>query len=181
MCSYMAMFPPTLPHTFIRWLTDEGDVVYDPFSGRGTTVLEACLLGRVGLGSDASPLACVLSAAKAQPSNSNALNGRLAALRRDYRAPGTAEVPQHIRILFAEKTLEQLVWLRAELSMARATDRYLMAVLLGILHLNARTDGHATGAVGGDAEYVLDGAGLRVALCQSAQAGAAARWTCSRP
>jgi site-specific DNA-methyltransferase (adenine-specific) len=141
----MAMFPPTLPHTFIRWLTDEGDVVYDPFSGRGTTVLEACLLGRVGLGSDASPLACVLSAAKAQPSNSNALNGRLAVLRRDYRVPGTAEVPKHIRILFAEKTLEQLVWLRAELSMARAKDRYLMAVLLGILHLNARTDGTPRG------------------------------------
>src|SRR5688572_13135493 len=89
MCSYMAMFPPTLPHYFVRWLTDEGDVVYDPFSGRGTTVLEACLLGRVGLGSDASPLAWVLSSAKAQPPGPAILKRRLAELRRDYRAPAT--------------------------------------------------------------------------------------------
>src|SRR5690348_16797637 len=67
LCSYMAMFPPTLPHTFIRWLTDVGDVVYDPFSGRGTTVLEACLQQRIGLGSDANPLAWILSSAKANP------------------------------------------------------------------------------------------------------------------
>ena len=145
MCSYMAMFPPTLPHYFIRWLTDEGDVVYDPFSGRGTTVLEACLLGRVGLGSDASPLAVVLSAAKAQPPESGALKKRLATLRASYRAPSVAEVPGHVQILFSSKTLKQLVWLRDELSMARKTDRYLMAVLSGILHLNARTDGTARG------------------------------------
>lgn len=56
LCSYMAMFPPSIPHFFIRWLTEPGDVVYDPFSGRGTTVLEACLLGRRGLGSDANQI-----------------------------------------------------------------------------------------------------------------------------
>src|ERR1700730_8695366 len=67
LCSYMAMFPPTLPHVFIQWLTRVGDVVYDPFSGRGTTTLEACLLGRKGLGSDRNPLAWILTAAKADP------------------------------------------------------------------------------------------------------------------
>src|SRR5688572_33385007 len=67
LCSYMAMFPPSLPHVFIRWLTKPGDVVYDPFSGRGTTVLEACLQGRIGLGSDANPLAWILTSAKAHP------------------------------------------------------------------------------------------------------------------
>ena len=53
----MAMFPPTIPHLFIRWLTDVGDIVYDPFAGRGTAPLEACLLGRQGCGSDPNPLA----------------------------------------------------------------------------------------------------------------------------
>lgn len=145
LCSYMAMFPPTLPHTFIRWLTEHGEVVYDPFSGRGTTVLEACLLGRVGLASDASPLAWVLSAAKAQPPAVTAAVNRIADLRRRYRAPSVSSVPEHVRILFEEKTLKQLVWLRNELEMSRKTDRYLMAVTLGILHLNARTDGTPRG------------------------------------
>src|SRR5262249_40268726 len=67
LCSYMAMFPPTLPRVFIEWLTRPGDIVYDPFSGRGTTPLQACLQGRVGLGSDANPLAWVLTSAKADP------------------------------------------------------------------------------------------------------------------
>ena len=64
MCSYMAMFPPTVPHAFIDAYTSEGDVVLDPFSGRGTTPLEACLMGRVGVGNDLNPMSFVLTKAK---------------------------------------------------------------------------------------------------------------------
>ncbi len=42
--SYRACFKPQLPRFFIERLTQPGDVVYDPFMGRGTTVLEAALL-----------------------------------------------------------------------------------------------------------------------------------------
>ncbi len=38
--SYRACFKPQLPAYFIERLSDEGDVVYDPFSGRGTTAIE---------------------------------------------------------------------------------------------------------------------------------------------
>jgi hypothetical protein len=145
MCSYMAMFPPTIPHTFIRWLTEPGEVVYDPFSGRGTTVLEACLLGRVGLASDASPLAVVLSGAKAQPATQAAVFSRIGELRAKYRSPSIRTEPDQVRILFTDQTLKQLAWLRQALNMRRDTDRFLMAVLLGILHLNARTDGTPRG------------------------------------
>ena len=48
LCSYFAMFPPQVPHVFIHWLTEPGDVVYDPFAGRGTAPLEACRMARVG-------------------------------------------------------------------------------------------------------------------------------------
>jgi len=141
----MAMFPPTIPHYFVRWLTEVGDVVYDPFSGRGTTVLEACLLGRVGLGSDASPLAWVLSAAKAEPPDADSLRRRLVELRRSYRRPSVSRVDEHIRVIFSDRTLAQLLWLRSELQLTRRTDRYLMAVLLGVLHANARSDGTPRG------------------------------------
>jgi hypothetical protein len=63
LCSYFAMFPPQLPHVFIRWLTEPGDAVYDPFAGRGTVALEAVLSGRRAYASDANPLAVALSAA----------------------------------------------------------------------------------------------------------------------
>ena len=43
LCSYMAMFPPSVPHYFIKRYSEEGEVVLDPFSGRGTTILESVL------------------------------------------------------------------------------------------------------------------------------------------
>src|ERR1035441_6710124 len=42
--SYRACFKPQLPRFFIERLTCPGEVVYDPFMGRGTTLLEAALL-----------------------------------------------------------------------------------------------------------------------------------------
>ena len=53
----MAMFPPALPHYFIRRFTQTGDVVLDPFSGRGTTAVEAMAQGRIGIGNDLNDLA----------------------------------------------------------------------------------------------------------------------------
>ena len=52
MCSYMAMFPPRLPHYFIQRFTNPGDTVLDPFSGRGTTPTQACAEGRIGIAGD---------------------------------------------------------------------------------------------------------------------------------
>lgn len=59
--SYRACFKPQLPGFFIRHLTVEGDVVYDPFGGRGTTALEAGLLGRRVATNDINPLSRILT------------------------------------------------------------------------------------------------------------------------
>ena len=48
--SYRACFKPQLPRFFIDRLTEPGDVVYDPFMGRGTTVIEAVMAGRRAIG-----------------------------------------------------------------------------------------------------------------------------------
>ncbi|MCS6951172.1 MAG: site-specific DNA-methyltransferase, partial [bacterium] len=39
--AYRACFKPQLPRFFIELLTQPGEVVYDPFMGRGTTLLES--------------------------------------------------------------------------------------------------------------------------------------------
>jgi site-specific DNA-methyltransferase (adenine-specific) len=141
----MAMFPPALPHYFIRWLTKPGEIVYDPFSGRGTTLLEAGLLHRRGLGSDANPLAWILSSAKAQPCSREQLHSRIRQLKRLRRRDSIASVPNHVQALFSASVLAQLQAIRRQLNTRNQTDRFLLATLCGILHANARKDGTPRG------------------------------------
>lgn len=136
LCSYFAMFPPQVPHVFIRWLTEPGDVVYDPFSGRGTAPLEACRMGRMGIGADANPLAYVLTASKVDPPTEQEARARVAQLRSDCRFDAGNGVPDDIRMLYSPRVLGQLVWLRENLDLARRDDRFLMALLLGVMHAN---------------------------------------------
>jgi DNA modification methylase len=65
--AFAAKFPPQIPSAFIRALTQPGDVVLDPMMGSGTTVVEAMLQGRRGIGLDIDPLALRLTSAKTQP------------------------------------------------------------------------------------------------------------------
>jgi hypothetical protein len=81
MCSYLASFPAGLAHAFIARYTRPGDVVLDPFSGRGTTPLQACAEGRIGAGNDLNPFAHILTAAKVDPPTRADVKTRLAALR----------------------------------------------------------------------------------------------------
>ena len=139
------MFPPKVPHVFIRWLTEAGDVVYDPFSGRGTTPLEACRMGRVGMGSDANPLAHVLTAAKVDAPSTEEARARLSILRKRYVPGDPSSAPPEIRMLYADRALEQLVSLRDTLSLNRRDDRFLMALVLGVMHANFRPGQPARG------------------------------------
>jgi len=59
--SYRACFKAQLPRFFIELLTRPRDRVYDPFNGRGTTIVEAGLLGRSVVGNDINPLSRVLT------------------------------------------------------------------------------------------------------------------------
>lgn len=136
LCSYFAMFPPQVPHVFIRWLTKPGDVVYDPFAGRGTAPLEACRMGRVGLGSDANPLAYLLTAAKVDAPTPEETRRRLQELRGGCGPGDPGSAPADIQMLYAEDVLGQLLWLRETLDLTRRDDRFIMALLLGVMHAN---------------------------------------------
>jgi DNA modification methylase len=65
--AFPAKFPPQLPKLFIDKLTQPGDIVLDPMMGSGTTIVEAMLAGRHGVGFDIDPMAVRLTKAKTTP------------------------------------------------------------------------------------------------------------------
>jgi DNA modification methylase len=56
--NHSAPFPRALVEFFLLAFSDDGDVVYDPFMGSGTTIAAAALLDRVGYGCELSPSYC---------------------------------------------------------------------------------------------------------------------------
>ncbi len=142
MCSYLASFPAALAHAFVERYSRRGDVVIDPFSGRGTAPLQACAEGRTGVGNDLNPFAWLLTAAKVEPATRAETATRLTTLRLAWLASArtwidrttAGEVPAEVRIAFHPTTLAQLLFLRSELRLDDRTDRFLAGAVTGILH-----------------------------------------------
>jgi hypothetical protein len=107
--SYRACFKPQLPRFFIDRLTRPGDTVYDPFMGRGTTLLEAALLGRVPIGCDINPLSKVLVEPRLQPPVVEAVRARLSSV--DWTA--NEEFPEDLLTFYHPDTLREICALKA--------------------------------------------------------------------
>lgn len=141
------MFPPQIARVFIEWLTEPGESVYDPFCGRGTVPLEALLAGRVGLGSDANPLATRLAGAKVKIPSESAVLTRLDELEKAFlrKRKISSTAPSEIRMLYTRRVLGQLEFLREGLSKKSSIDRFITALVLGVLHANHSADGATRG------------------------------------
>lgn len=63
-CPYFTMFPLDFPLNILKRRAQAGDVVLDPFCGRGTTNFAARLVGLRSLGVDSSPVAAAITASK---------------------------------------------------------------------------------------------------------------------
>ncbi|MBK1834910.1 DNA methyltransferase [Roseibacillus ishigakijimensis] len=103
--SYRACFKPQLPRFFITRLTTAGGTVYDPFMGRGTSVLEAALLGREAVGCDVNPLSRLLLAPRLRPPRLAEVQKRLSELSFEGRSRGWKE---DLTVFFHPKTLTGL-------------------------------------------------------------------------
>jgi len=64
---YPAKYIPQIPNVLIRELSNEGETIYDPFLGSGTTCVEANILRRDAIGNDVNELAVLMSKVKTTP------------------------------------------------------------------------------------------------------------------
>lgn len=140
--SYRACFKPQLPRFFIERLTCPGDLVYDPFSGRGTTALESALLDRRVVANDVNPLSALLAAPRLAPPGCPDL---VAARMAEYGLDPCARAELDLSMFYHPVTEAALVSLRRAL-LARAAaggdddlDRWIRMVATN------RLTGHSPG------------------------------------
>lgn len=106
--SYRACFKPQLPRFFIERLTHPGDVVYDPFMGRGTTLIEAALLGRTPYGCDINPLSQIFVQPRLNPPRLPEIEARLKKINFAF----ADEWPEKLLTFFHSETLQQICALK---------------------------------------------------------------------
>jgi hypothetical protein len=139
--SYRACFKPQLPAFFIDRLTEPGDRVYDPFMGRGTTPLQAALMGRKPVGNDVNPLSAMLTRPRLSPPTLQGVVARLSGL--DWAC--SEETSEDLLAFFHPRTLEQILALRAYLTRREsegaldAVDQWIRMVAVN------RLTGHSPG------------------------------------
>jgi hypothetical protein len=140
--SYRACFKPQLPRFFIERLTVAGDVVYDPFMGRGTTPLEAALLGRVPYGNDTNPLSRALLQPRLNPPALAAIEERLRSIPWNSFSKASS---QDLLTFYHPETLAHIEGLRDWL-LAREASGELDAVdqWIRMVAIN-RLTGHSSG------------------------------------
>jgi hypothetical protein len=136
--SYRGCFKPQLPAFFIERLSRPGETVLDPFMGRGTTPLQAALMGRAAVGADINPLGAMLVRPRLNPPSLEAITERLETInwRRRLKAPA------ELLVFYHPKTLAELCALRAHLldrPVLDAVDDWIRMVAVG------RLTGHSPG------------------------------------
>jgi hypothetical protein len=139
--SYRACFKPQLPRFFIERLTRPGEVVYDPFMGRGTTLVEAALLGRVPHGCDVNPLSQVLVGPRLAPPTLPQITARLKQIELTDHDP----FPEDLLVFYHADTLKEIAALKKYFLRRRAEDALdAVDLWLCMICLN-RLTGHSPG------------------------------------
>lgn len=107
--TYPAKFIPQLATRIIKENSKEGDIVVDPFMGSGTTIVEAIVNNRIGIGVDINDIAYLISKVKTTPINSLELSNEYLKIKNDldsringkynyYSKRALEIIPKHDRI-----------------------------------------------------------------------------------
>ena len=155
MASRSGSFPPSLADYFIKNFSRVGDLVLDPYSGKGTAPLQACLLNRFGFGIDITPEAYVVTGAKVHGVKHEEAVKYLKSITFGISNTNIKDVHPDVKVFFSTKTLAQILVIKERLLEDLELDKvnyvegnvfhfadtrkkqlaqYWLGVLVGILH-----------------------------------------------
>lgn len=125
--AYPARAHPVTARRLVDAFAPARGLVFDPFCGSGTILVEAMLAGRDALGTDLNPLAVMLARAKTHPRKPDATAALVAAAfdvaafadaRRKSKLGATKRLPQEDVSIFAPHVLLELDGIRAGIEKA---------------------------------------------------------------
>jgi hypothetical protein len=134
---YYAMFPAAFADAVVAKYTDKGDVVLDPFAGRGTSIYSAAVQGRHGVGIELNPVGWIYARTKLSPASKEDVTKRFEMLgaRACRYADEAKSLPTFFHRCFSRSVRRFLLAARTELNWRRSNiDRTAMALLLVNLH-----------------------------------------------
>lgn len=142
---YPATFIPQIPSYLIELFSKVNDIVFDPFCGVGTTVVESLRLRRMAIGIDINSLACLISKTKTtfidpnllretQHDFSEILEGKLPYRKSGGKLPEKDELNKladeykFIAPWYHEETFFKLIYLWCLISKVKGTIRNLLTI-----------------------------------------------------
>jgi hypothetical protein len=139
LCPYFAMFPESFAETWIERLSKRGEIVLDPFSGRGTTAFQAMVMGRKAIACDINDVAYCITRAKTNAPTISTIRRRLSRLEEGFDKGSwirkSTSMPEFFKVAYAKTTLAQVLYLREVLAWRTSnTDCFIAGLVLGTLH-----------------------------------------------
>lgn len=141
--SYRASFKPELPHYFIqKYAVDRSQIIMDPFAGRGTTILEANLMGFKAIHNDISPISFFIGKARQYVPSLEEFIERLKKIpfKKNRKEP-SSKVKEKFYVFYHPETFKEILNLRDEYLHNKEDPvlQYIMFIALTRLH------GHSDG------------------------------------
>lgn len=145
--SYRACFKAQLPEFFIGALTEPGECVLDPFMGRGTTPIQAALMGRKPAGNDINPLSVLLTRPRLKPPMITEVADRLQTV--DWS--DTGQQPSDLLAFYHPVTLAKLSALKKWIEQSAPLDNQQPDPIVDWIRMVAinRLSGHSPGFFSG--------------------------------
>lgn len=134
---YYAMFPVAFADEVVRTYTRPGELVLDPFAGRGTAIFSAATQNRSAIGIEISPVGYVYAKAKLSPASRDQVEFRLDEIgeRGTHFEDEAQRLPPFFHRCYSRGVRRFLVAARSELNWRRnRVDRTAMALLLVSMH-----------------------------------------------
>jgi tRNA G10 N-methylase Trm11 len=108
---YVGRIKPPFAHFLIKYATNPGDIILDPFCGIGTIPLESSLMGRKSIGVDLNPYAITVAKSKTEHEhNIQDLIDYVESLEITSKGVSIRKIPDWVKEYYNKKTLKEILY-----------------------------------------------------------------------